>query len=45
MAEFCGAASAFFAQYDVLWRVVVVIVACLVAQPQIIRKRLDREEK
>ena len=31
MAEFWGAASAFFAQYDVLWRVVVVIVACLVA--------------
>ncbi len=31
MAEFWGAVSAFFAQYEVLWRVVVVIVACLVA--------------
>ena len=31
MAEFWGAVSAFFAQYEVLWRVVVVITACLVA--------------
>ena len=31
MAEFWGAMSAFFAQYEVLWRVVVVIIACLVA--------------
>ena len=31
MAEFWGAVSAFFAQYEVLWRVVVVIVACLLA--------------
>lgn len=31
MAEFWGAVSAFFAQYEVLWRVVVVIIACLVA--------------
>ena len=31
MAEFWGAVSAFFAQYEVLWRVVVAIIACLVA--------------
>ena len=31
MAEFWSALSAFFAQYEVLWRVLVVIVACLIA--------------
>lgn len=41
MAEFWGAVGAFFAEYEILWRILVVLVACLVAN-WLLRRALRR---